>query len=94
MDVNDREAAAFELPAPAADATSPPGWAYGFGPMRLAVLSVPLKIDVPKDGLTNVRFRVAEPWKRGEGVVLHGFFLGAGPARVSPDNYYALEPLR
>ncbi len=90
VEVNDEEAATLVCAKPEQEATSPPGYAYGYGAMRLATLSVPLNMDIP-EGLTNVRFCVKTPWQQRQGIILHGFFLSAGPRTVRPDDYFGLE---
>lgn len=70
--------------------TNDEDWAYGFGRMKLGTVSVPLHIDIPA-GVTSVRLIAAHPWKAGNGIRMQGFFLSAGPARISRDNYYGLD---
>jgi len=90
VEINDEPAGALECPPAKENLTSPPGWAYGFGALKLATVTLPLRTDIPA-GVANARFCVTEPWGKGQGIALHGFFLSAGPHVVSADDYYQLE---
>lgn len=90
VQVNDETVATVKCPRAESNLSSPPNWAYGFGPLRLATVAVPLKIDIP-EGITTVRLITKNPWKKDEGMLLHGFFLSNGPSyEVSPKDYYKL----
>ena len=91
--VNGRKLAALDCPTVLNEGTSPRGWSYGYGTMKFGAVSAPLNVDLTKDQDVAVRFRVDRPWKKHHGLALHGFFLSSGPAKVSKDDYYAMEPV-
>ena len=93
VDVNGEQRASLDCPVVLGKGTSPKGWAYGYGALKLGTVAAPLNVDLAGDEPVSIRLRVERPWRKRCGVILHGFFLSAGPARVRDGDYYALEPV-